>query len=102
MIPSTARSQPAQHRPAPRLDVPGKYADDARHVAACTVARHDFLVSWNFRHLANEQCSAGFNAVNLLQGWTSSDRSDTGNNGPLVARRHSFHLSVLTLRNVMV
>ena len=46
-----------------------KYADDARHVAACTVARHDYLVSWNFRHLVNVQRSAGFNAVNLLQGW---------------------------------
>ena len=46
-----------------------KYADDARHVGACTVARHDYLVSWNFRHLVNVQRSAGFNAVNLLQGW---------------------------------
>jgi predicted nucleic acid-binding protein len=46
-----------------------KYADDARHVAACTVARHDYLVSWNFRHLVNVQRSAGFNAVNLLQGY---------------------------------
>ena len=46
-----------------------KYADDARHVAACTVARHDYLVSWNFRHLVNVHRSAGFNAVNLLQGW---------------------------------
>lgn len=46
-----------------------KYADDARHVAVCTVARHDYLVSWNFRHLVNVQRSAGFNAVNLVQGY---------------------------------
>ena len=46
-----------------------KYTDDARHVAASTVARHDYLVSWNFRHHVNVQRSAGFNAVNLLQGW---------------------------------
>lgn len=46
-----------------------KYTDDARHVAACTVARIDYLVSWNFRHLVNVQREAGFNAVNLLQGY---------------------------------
>jgi hypothetical protein len=45
------------------------YEDDARHVAACTVARLDYLVSWNFRHLVNVQREAGFNAVNLLQGY---------------------------------
>ena len=35
-----------------------KYEDDARHVAACTVSRIDFLVSWNFRHLVNVQREA--------------------------------------------
>ena len=49
--------------------VPPKYADDATHVAVCTVARHQYLVSWNFRHLVNVQREAGFNAVNLLQGY---------------------------------
>ena len=48
-----------------------KYADDARHVAACTVKRCDYLVSWNFRHLVNVQRAAGFNAVNLLRGYPS-------------------------------
>lgn len=46
-----------------------KYTDDARHVATCTVAKIDYLVSWNFRHLVNVQREAGFNAVNLLQGY---------------------------------
>jgi predicted nucleic acid-binding protein len=46
-----------------------KYTDDARHVAACTVAKIDYLVSWNFRHLVNVQRETGFNAVNLLQGY---------------------------------
>jgi hypothetical protein len=46
-----------------------KYTDDARHVAACTVEKIDFLVSWNFRHLVNVQREAGFNAVNLLHGY---------------------------------
>jgi hypothetical protein len=33
--------------------VPLDYEDDAYHVAVCTVARLDYLVSWNFKHLAN-------------------------------------------------
>jgi predicted nucleic acid-binding protein len=49
--------------------VPASYTDDARHVALCTVARLDYLVSWNFRHLANARREAGFNTVNLLQGY---------------------------------
>lgn len=49
--------------------VTGKYEDDARHVAACTVSGLNLLVSWNFRHLVNVQRETGFNAVNLLQGY---------------------------------
>jgi hypothetical protein len=49
--------------------VPGGYADDARHVAICTIARVGYLVSWNFKHLANMRRESGFNAVNLLQGY---------------------------------
>ena len=45
-----------------------KYADDAFHVAICTVARIEYLVSWNFRHLANVRREAGFNSVNFLPG----------------------------------
>lgn len=45
-----------------------KYSDDARHVAACVTAGCLVLVSWNFRHLANVNREAGFNAVNLLRG----------------------------------
>ena len=48
-----------------------KYEDDARHVAVCTAARIDFLVSWNFKHLVNVQREAGFNAVNLLHGFST-------------------------------
>jgi predicted nucleic acid-binding protein len=51
--------------------VPPNYDDDARHVAVCTVARIKYLVSWNFRHLANVRRESGFNAVNLLQGYPS-------------------------------
>jgi predicted nucleic acid-binding protein len=49
--------------------LPPKYANDAQHVGVCSVARIDFLVSWNFKHLANARREAGFNAVNLLQGY---------------------------------
>jgi predicted nucleic acid-binding protein len=49
--------------------VSANYADDARHVAICTVAQVEYLVSWNFRHLVNARRESGFNAVNLLQGY---------------------------------
>jgi hypothetical protein len=49
--------------------VPINYEDDAFHLATCTVARIDFLVSWNFKHLANARREAGFNAVNVLHGY---------------------------------
>ncbi len=49
--------------------VPAAFADDAQHVAVCSVARLDYLVSWNFKHLANVHRESGFNAVNLLQGY---------------------------------
>lgn len=49
--------------------VPAAYANDALHVAVCVVARVDFLVSWNFKHLTNARREAGFNAVNLLRGY---------------------------------
>lgn len=51
--------------------VPPAFDDDARHVAVCTVARLEYLVSWNFKHLANVRRESGFNAVNLLQGYPS-------------------------------
>jgi hypothetical protein len=49
--------------------VPPAFADDAQHVAVCSVARLDYLVSWNFKHLANARRESGFNAVNMLQGY---------------------------------
>lgn len=51
--------------------VSGKYTDDARHVAACTVYGIGLLVSWNFRHLVNVRREAGFNGVNMLKGYPS-------------------------------
>jgi predicted nucleic acid-binding protein len=51
--------------------VPAGFADDAQHVAVCAVARLDYLVSWNFKHLANVRRESGFIAVNVLQGYPS-------------------------------
>lgn len=49
--------------------VPSEFSDDAQHVAVCSVARPDYLVSWNFQHLANLRRESGFKAVNILQGY---------------------------------
>lgn len=46
-----------------------KYVDDARHIAIATSNGLPLVVSWNFRHLANLKREAGFNSVNLLQGY---------------------------------
>ncbi len=45
------------------------YADDARHVAIATTHGIAVLVTWNFRHLANYRREAGFNRVNLENGY---------------------------------
>ena len=69
MLPMTAEAlELAAHYLAQKV-VPLNYTDDARHVAMCSVARIDYLVSWNFKHLANVRRESGFNAVNLLQGY---------------------------------
>jgi hypothetical protein len=46
-----------------------KYLDDASHIAIATIHSLPLVVSWNFKHLANIKREAGFNAVNLLQGY---------------------------------
>ncbi len=46
-----------------------KYADDARHVAIATTHGIGVLVTWNFQHLANYRREAGFNRVNLENGY---------------------------------
>ena len=58
----------ARHYLAQKV-VPVDFTDDARHVALCSVTRLDYLVSWNFKHLANVRRESGFNAVNILQGY---------------------------------
>ena len=50
--------------------VPPKYADDALHLAMATVHGIRLVVSWNFKHLVNVRREDGFNAVNVLHGWS--------------------------------
>lgn len=46
-----------------------KWATDALHVAAATLALADALVSWNFKHLVRLDKMKGFNAVNRKFGY---------------------------------
>jgi predicted nucleic acid-binding protein len=49
--------------------VSARYVDDARHVAIATTHGIGVIVTWNFRHLANYRREAGFNRVNLENGY---------------------------------
>jgi predicted nucleic acid-binding protein len=49
--------------------VSARYVDDARHVAIATTHGIGILVTWNFRHLANYRREAGFNRINLENGY---------------------------------
>ena len=69
LLPETGEADDLAHEYLKASVVSERYADDAMHVAICTVHRINFLVSWNFRHLVNVRREAGFNAVNLLQGY---------------------------------
>jgi predicted nucleic acid-binding protein len=46
--------------------VPLRYSDDALHVAVATCEGFDFVVSWNFKHLAKPSRNERFNGVNEL------------------------------------
>jgi predicted nucleic acid-binding protein len=42
---------------------------DAEHIASASVAEVDFMVSWNFKHIVQFEKIAGYQAVNLLNGY---------------------------------
>ncbi len=42
---------------------------DALHVALATIARVDYIVSWNFKHLVNVNKIRLFNSVNLARSY---------------------------------
>jgi len=43
--------------------------DDLRHVAYAVVARCDYVITWNMRHLAREQTVRRVNAVNAVENY---------------------------------
>jgi len=47
---------------------PLRYSDDALHVATASYYEIDFLLSWNFEHLAKVKTRRLVNLVNLQQG----------------------------------
>ena len=42
---------------------------DAEHIACASVAEVDFVISWNFKHIVQFEKIAGYQAVNLLNGY---------------------------------
>lgn len=46
-----------------------RWADDAAHVAAATVARADAIVSWNSQHIVRLDKMKAYNQVNLRRGY---------------------------------
>jgi predicted nucleic acid-binding protein len=49
------------------VGIKSKY--DAEHIAAASVAEADIVVSWNFKHIVHYDKIAGYQAVNLIQGY---------------------------------
>lgn len=48
-----------------------KHRNDAHHVALATVYRADLIVSWNFKHIVHYDKIRGFNAVNLMNDYST-------------------------------
>lgn len=66
--------------------IPQKKLFDALHVAVCTVSGIDYLVSWNYKHLANVNREQKILALNYQQNYrhplrilSPSDLIDYGN-----------------------
>jgi predicted nucleic acid-binding protein len=46
-----------------------KSKDDAHHVALATIAKVDYIISWNFKHIVHVEKIRAFNSVNLALGY---------------------------------
>lgn len=53
--------------------IPVKYRDDARHIAIAVYHQIDYVVSWNYRHMANITVRRLINSVNLRLGFPPID-----------------------------
>lgn len=49
--------------------LPARSGADALHIAHATVHEMDYLLSWNFRHLANSKRRAKVTALNIEEGY---------------------------------
>lgn len=49
------------------------HINDCRHIAAATVYKTDYLVSWNFKHIVNVFRIRSFNAINIKNGYIQMD-----------------------------
>jgi len=49
--------------------VPGKAVEDAFHIALAAVHDMDYLLTWNYRHLANAEMQAAVRALLEREGW---------------------------------
>ena len=47
--------------------IPQPQINDATHIAAATVNRCDFLVSWNFKHIVRAKVIRGVHLINLRE-----------------------------------
>jgi hypothetical protein len=52
--------------------IPQKAGPDAVHIAAASVARCDFLLTWNFRHIANVQIRREVERILAKHGYTKT------------------------------
>lgn len=49
--------------------IPGRFEDDARHIAIATTNEIGVVVSWNYKHMVNLACKRLVNAENLKRGY---------------------------------
>jgi predicted nucleic acid-binding protein len=49
--------------------IPEKYSTDAIHIAAATVAGHDFIISLNFRHIVKHKTIIETEIINAREGY---------------------------------
>lgn len=50
--------------------VPPRQREDSLHVAYATIFEMDYLVTWNYRHLARPRIEALIGSINLSEGYT--------------------------------
>jgi predicted nucleic acid-binding protein len=68
VLPVTAEAEILAEEYVRRAAIPGKYRDDALHVAIAVVHQTQLLASWNFHHLVNVKARRLINLVNALLG----------------------------------